>query len=118
MSSDDYERLTSHFAFDEPTLWFARAQLEADALVLTRWQITGRYRRRIPLDHIVEVDVPAANRLLLWLTSGRTLRLRMEQAIRWRRASTSDRPMAVRRTTPRSMPTAWVLIERACRWGR
>lgn len=86
MSRTAHEGLSTRFAFDEPTLWFARAHLEADALVLTGWTLTGRYRRRIPLDRIVEVDVPAADCLLLWLTSGRTVRLRLPRAEEWRDA--------------------------------
>lgn len=88
MPGDDDEStgLLSRFSFDKPVLWFARARLQDDAIVLAGWQLTGRYRRRIPLHKITQVDVPGSNRLLLWLTSGRTVQLRLPEAARWKRA--------------------------------
>jgi hypothetical protein len=78
--------LSTRFSFEEPALWFARARLLDDAIELTGWRLTGRYQRRIPLHTIVEVDAPTSDCLLLWFTTGRTLRLRLDDAARWKRA--------------------------------
>lgn len=88
MPGDDTDPtgLSTRFSFDRPTLWFGRMRLESDSVVLVGWRLTGRYRRRIPLDRITYVDVPAADKLLLWLTSGRTVRLRIDSALFWKDA--------------------------------
>jgi hypothetical protein len=78
--------LSTRFSFEEPALWFARARLLDDAIELTGWRLTGRYQRRIPLHTIVEIDAPTSDCLLLWFTTGRTLRLRLDDAARWKRA--------------------------------
>jgi hypothetical protein len=78
--------LSTRFSFEEPALWFARARLLDDAIELTGWRLTGRYQRRIPLHTIVEIDVPTSDCLLLWFTTGRTLRLHLAEAARWKQA--------------------------------
>jgi len=79
--------LSTRFSFEEPALWFARARLLDDAIELTGWRLTGRYQRRIPLHTIVEIDTPTSDCLLLWFTTGRTLRLHLAaEAARWKRA--------------------------------
>lgn len=77
-------RLTSPFTFGGPTLFLARARLYADHVELSGWRLRGRYRRRIPLGHILQVDVPNAEELLLWLANGQTLRLGIPHARAWR----------------------------------
>jgi len=79
--SPDRELLSG--SFSHPTLLCARARLYEDRLELTGWRLTGRYRRRIPLRRILQVDAPEANRLLLWMADGQTLRLRIDHAQRW-----------------------------------
>jgi hypothetical protein len=79
--------LSTRFSFEEPALWFARARLLDDAIELTGWRLTGRYQRRIPLHTIVEIDTPTSDCLLLWFTTGRTLRLHLAaEAARWKQA--------------------------------
>ena len=78
--------LSARFSFEEPALWFARARLLDDAIELTGWRLTGRYQRRIPLHTIVEIDTPTSDCLLLWFTTGRTLRLYLAEAARWKQA--------------------------------
>lgn len=76
--------LTSPFTFGGPVLWLARARLFADHLELSGWRLRGRYRRRIPLRNILQVDVPRAEELLLWLSNGQSLRLGIPQAHVWK----------------------------------
>ena len=74
------------FSFAHPMLLFARVRLYDDRLELTGWRLWEHYRHRIPLARILKVDAPSANELLLWMADGRTLRLRLDEAQRWRRA--------------------------------
>ena len=76
--------LAGRFAFRDPSLWWARARLEAERLVLTGWTWRGRYRRHIPLDRVLHVDAKADDELVLWLIDGEALRLRVPQAPRWK----------------------------------
>ena len=76
--------LVSRFAFRDPSLWWARARLEAEHLVLTGWTWRGRYRRRIGLSRILHVDVRGEDEITLWLFEGEVLRLRIPQARRWK----------------------------------
>jgi hypothetical protein len=78
--------LSGSFSFARPALLCARAHLYENRLELTGWQLTGRYRRRVPLRRILQADAPEANRLLLWMADGRTLRLRVDEARRWQQA--------------------------------
>ena len=78
--------LSGSFSFDCPTLVCARVRLYENQLELTGWRLSGRYRRRVPLPRILQVDVPDENRLLLWLADGQTLRLRIDDAQRWQQA--------------------------------
>ena len=76
--------LVSRFAFRDPTLWWARARLDAEQLVLTGWTWQGRYRRAISLSQILHVDVRDEEELVLWLSAGEVVRLRVPQAHRWK----------------------------------
>ena len=76
--------LVSRFAFRDPSLWWARARLEAEHLVLTGWTWRGRYRRYIALSRILYVDVRDTDELVLWLFEGEVLRLRIPRAQRWK----------------------------------
>ncbi|MEF8797301.1 MAG: hypothetical protein V5A22_12205 [Salinivenus sp.] len=80
--------LSGSFSFARPTLLCARAHLYEDRLELTGWQLTGRYRRRVPLRRILQVDAPEANCLLLWMVDGRVLRLQVDDARRWQQVIT------------------------------
>ena len=77
-------RMMSPFTFGGPPLVLARARLYDDRLELSGWQWRGRFRRRIPLDHILQVDVPGDDELLLWLVNGRTIRLGISRAHEWK----------------------------------
>ncbi|HMB93882.1 MAG TPA: hypothetical protein VKP65_23735 [Rhodothermales bacterium] len=76
--------LNSSFAFRNPTLFCARARLYADGLELSGWSLRGRYRRCIAAEQILQVDVLGEDGLLLWLSTGETLRLRIREAARWK----------------------------------
>ena len=78
--------LSSRFAFRNPALLFARATLAHEHLSLTGWSWRGRYHRRIPLKRILQVDVPDHDGLLLWLSNGETVRLRIRRPQTWKRA--------------------------------
>jgi hypothetical protein len=78
--------LSGRFRFQNPSLLCARVRLCKDRLELSGWQLHGRYIRRIPLQHILQADVLKADSLLLWLSSGETVRLRMHEALKWKRA--------------------------------
>lgn len=80
--------LSASFSFARPTLLCARAQLYEDHLELTGWRLWGRYRRRIPLGRVLQVDATSPNRLVLWMADGQTLRLHLECAQRWQQAIT------------------------------
>ena len=82
----------TRFAFRNPSLWWARAQLEPDHLALTGWTWRGRYRRQIPLAGILHVDAKDDDALVLWLADGEALRLRVEQARRWKATLDAARP--------------------------
>lgn len=75
---------TGPFQFRDPALWFARVRLHADRLDLRGWHWHGRYLRTLPLRQILQVDAAGANGLVIWLTSGEIVRLRVRQARRWK----------------------------------
>ncbi|HMB91039.1 MAG TPA: hypothetical protein VKP65_09350 [Rhodothermales bacterium] len=77
--------LANRFAFRNPTLLLARARLHSDRIVLSGWHLRGRYTRVIPLDRVLQIDVLDDEGLLLWLASGETIRLRINQAHVWKR---------------------------------
>ena len=77
---------TSRFSFREPALLFPRVRLFPGRLVLDGWHWRGRFRRQITLAHILQVDVTSTGRLILWLTSGETIRLRLDDAGAWKQA--------------------------------
>ena len=77
---------SSRFSFREPPLWFPRLRLFPDHLRLEGWHWQGRYLRRIDLDDILQVDITGTGRLLVWLTRGETIRLRLHDAAAWKRA--------------------------------
>lgn len=74
------------FSFKEPTLLWPRVRLFPDGLVLDGWRWNGRFRRQIALDRILQVDVTSTGRLLIWLTTGETIRLRLDEAEAWKQA--------------------------------
>lgn len=76
--------LSSSFTFRNPALFYARAQLYADRLELSGWSLRGRYRRCIAAEQVLQVDVLSDDGLLLWLSTGETLRLRIREASRWK----------------------------------
>ena len=78
--------LSGRFRFRNPSLLWARVRLYGDRLELSGWHTRGRYLRRIPLQHVLQVDAPDADSLILWLSDGKTLRLRVREAPRWKRA--------------------------------
>lgn len=77
---------TSPFSFKEPTLLFPRVRLYEDHLVLDGWHWRGRYCRRLALGRILQVDITSTGRLLIWLTTGETIRLRLDEAEAWKQA--------------------------------
>lgn len=71
------------FSFEEPTLFFRRLRLYEDRIEMSGWRWSGRYRRMIPLERVLQVDV-ADDRLVLWLTPGSTVRLRVDEPRAWK----------------------------------
>ncbi|HMB92905.1 MAG TPA: hypothetical protein VKP65_18795 [Rhodothermales bacterium] len=86
MSLSERAQCTDRFSFSNPPLLFARARLFTDRLELTGWQLQGRYRRDLSIRHILQIDALADDRLVLWLASGETVRLRIRQARQWKTA--------------------------------
>jgi hypothetical protein len=80
------------FSFREPLFLFPRMTLHRDRLELAGWSWRGRYRRQIAVARILQVDVTSTGRLLLWLSSGETLRLRVRNADAWKQAIDACRP--------------------------
>jgi hypothetical protein len=78
--------LSSRFRFHNPSLLCARVRLFRDRLELSGWQVQGRYVRQIPLRQVLQADVLKTDSLLLWLSNGETVRLRVEGALEWKRA--------------------------------
>jgi len=78
--------LSGRFRFRDPALLCARVRLYPDRLELSGWQMKGRYHRRIPLQQVLQADALNADSLLLWLSNGETVRLRVEGALRWKQA--------------------------------
>ncbi len=74
------------FSFSTPWLLFARARLFADRLELSGWHLQGHYRRDIEVARILQVDALENDRLVLWLFSGETVRLRLRRAGQWKEA--------------------------------
>ena len=77
------------FAFQNPILFCAKARLYRNCLTLSGWRLGGRslrkYRREIPIPQIVQVDVTDKDQLLIWLSSGETLRLKVVDARAWKK---------------------------------
>lgn len=63
----------------------ARARLFEDRLELSGWKFFSHYRRTIPLDRIVHVDLKNKKELVLWLVDGEAVRLRISDAEIWQR---------------------------------
>lgn len=78
--------LVDRFAFEYPALLCSRVRLFDDGIVLTGWSWKGRYRRRLPLRHVLQIDIVDRRGILLWLASGETIRLRVRKARRWKEA--------------------------------
>ena len=78
--------LSGRFRFRNPALLWARVRLYPDRLELSGWQMRGRYFRRILLQQVLQSDATTADSLLLWLSDGETVRLRVKEALRWKRA--------------------------------
>jgi hypothetical protein len=77
--------LSGRFRFRNPSLLWARVRLYADRLELSGWHMQGRYFRRILLQQVLQADALNADSLLLWLSDGETVRLRVKEAHRWKR---------------------------------
>lgn len=77
--------LDGRFHFQNPALSFSRARLYADRLELTGWRLSGRFFRRIPLSSVLQVDALNDSALVIWLSVGEAIRLRVSQASRWKR---------------------------------
>lgn len=77
--------LTDRFVFQSPSLAFARARLHADRIELSGWLLGGRYLCRIPLERVLQVDAANDRSLVIWLSTGETLRIRIRRALRWKR---------------------------------
>ncbi len=86
MSLPERAQRADRFSFSTPWLLFARARLFADRLELTGWHRQGRYRRDILVARILQVDALENDRLMLWLFSGETVRLRIRRARQWKEA--------------------------------
>ncbi len=84
MSHPERAQHVDRFSFSTPWLLFARVRLFADRLELTGWHLQGHYRRDILIARILQVDALENDRLLLWLFSGETVRLRIKQARQWK----------------------------------
>ena len=74
------------FSFSNPPLLFARVRLFAERLELTGWHMQGRYRRDILIQHILQIDALGTDSLVLWLSSGETVRIRIRRARQWKEA--------------------------------
>jgi hypothetical protein len=72
------------FDFQSPALAFPKARLYADRLELSGWRLTGRFHRRIPLRSVLQVDTLNDSALVIWLSVGETIRLRVNQASNWK----------------------------------
>jgi hypothetical protein len=77
--------LDGRFDFQSPALEFSRARLYADRLELSGWRLIGRYHRRIPLGSVLQVDALNDSALVIWLSVGETIRLRVNRASSWKR---------------------------------
>jgi hypothetical protein len=77
--------LTDRFVFQSPSMAFSRARLHADRIELSGWLLGGRYLRLIPLERVLQVDAPSDRSLVIWLSTGETLRIRIRRALRWKR---------------------------------
>jgi len=86
MSLPERTQRTDRFSFINPPLLFARARLFADRLELSGWHLHGRYRRALLIRHILQVDALENDRLVLWLSSGETVRIRIRRARQWKAA--------------------------------
>ena len=78
--------LSGRFRFRNPSLLWARVRLYPDRLELSGWHMQGRYVRRIPVRQILQADATTFDSLLLWLSDGETIRLRVKEAFRWKQA--------------------------------
>jgi hypothetical protein len=76
--------LAGRFDFQSPALIFPKARLYADRLELSGWHFGGRYNRRVPLKNVLQVDVVNASGLVIWLSVGETLRIRIGGALLWK----------------------------------
>ena len=47
--------VSNSFSFPDQQLWFGKARLSQEGVLLTGWTLQGRYRRMIPLTQIVRV---------------------------------------------------------------
>lgn len=77
--------LDGRFDFQSPALAFPKARLYADRLELSGWRLRGWFHRRIPLRNVLQVDALNDSALVIWLSVGETIRLRVNQASSWKR---------------------------------
>jgi len=76
--------LDGRFDFQSPALAFPKARLYSDRLELSGWRFSGRFHRRIPLRSVLQVDAVNDSVLVIWLSVGETIRLRVNQASSWK----------------------------------
>jgi hypothetical protein len=76
--------LESPFGFTSPALLFGRASLLTDRIELSGWRLAGRYLRRIPIEKVLQVDSVDDGNLVVWLSVGEVVRLRIEHAGLWK----------------------------------
>jgi deoxyribodipyrimidine photolyase-like uncharacterized protein len=90
--------LSTRFQFRDPVLLWARMRLYADRLELKGWRVRGRYSRQIRLQQVLQADATSDDSLLLWLSTGETVRFRVREAPRWKR--TIEEQKRLLRTAP------------------
>lgn len=95
---------TSRFRFRDPLLLFTRLRLYPDRLELGGWHFLGRYRRAVALAHILQADAAGDDGLLLWLSDGEVLRLRVEGAPAWQAAIALQQQRQRDAFTPEATP--------------
>lgn len=81
--------LSSRFSLANEVLLRGRARLYGDRIELEGWRPTGRYKQRIPLVRIVEMNyhqLDATGNLSVLLDDGKDLHLVVEEAHTWRQA--------------------------------
>ena len=87
--------LSGRFSFEQPAMMRPRARLYVDRLELSGLTLRGRFKRIIPVESILHVDADGDSRLILWVSSGPAIRLRLPKAPTWKRTIDRLRPSYV-----------------------